>query len=57
VCTSVLSVIQHYVERYYGRGSDPAQAKKTLRQRLPRRGRTPSQVMTASSVRVAGAEQ
>jgi polar amino acid transport system permease protein len=57
VCTSVLSVIQHYVERYYGRGSHPAQAKKTLRQRLPGRGRAPSQVMTASSVRVAGAEQ
>jgi polar amino acid transport system permease protein len=57
VCTSVLSVIQHYVERYYGRGSHPAQAKKTLRQRLPRRGRAPSAVMTASSVRVAGAEQ
>lgn len=56
-CTTVLSIAQHYIESYYGRGSHPTQAKKSRWQRLPRRSRVQAPAMMTGSARAAGAEQ
>ncbi|WP_216589127.1 amino acid ABC transporter permease [Streptomyces brasiliscabiei] len=44
VCTTVLSVIQSYVERYYGRGVQPTQTKKSRRRRPPMKADGPARV-------------
>ncbi|MFD5128862.1 amino acid ABC transporter permease [Streptomyces olindensis] len=48
VCTTVLSAIQSRVERYYGRGVQPTQAKKSRKSRPP--------VKTDGAARVEGTE-
>jgi polar amino acid transport system permease protein len=57
VCTTVLSVVQRYIERYYGRGSQPTRAKKSRRPYLPTGDGVLSRLMARSSVQVAGADK